>query len=62
MTFKTNDNIKIEELKLYDILGNQKTFHFNELNEIDISKLESGIYYLELITDKGLIRKPFVKE
>lgn len=62
LTFKTKDIIKIEDLNLYDILGNQKTFILNHTNEIEISNLESGLYYLEILTDKGLFRKSFVKE
>tara|TARA_B100001115_G_C15837470_1_gene419017 strand:+ start:1455 stop:2252 length:798 start_codon:yes stop_codon:yes gene_type:complete len=54
---KSNENI---EINIYNILGNKKIINLNELNanaginyqNIDFKNLESGIYFLELKTQK----------
>ncbi|MEW6467566.1 MAG: T9SS type A sorting domain-containing protein [Bacteroidota bacterium] len=53
------DGLKIESIGIYDMLGN-KAGQSNEL-KIDISGLESGVYYLHIRTAKGNAIKKFVK-
>jgi hypothetical protein len=53
-------------LSIYDAAGKRWTeaYELNPLNEIetlDISYLPPGVYWLQIKTDKGFIRKRFVK-
>lgn len=61
ITIKTNGTFEVGELFLCDVLGNR--ISYSNLNEtIDISHLDSGLYFLEFKTTKGLIRRSFVKK
>ena len=59
-----NGELKKGNVELYDIYGkkhvSQLTFH-NSLIEIDISHLTAGVYFVQIITEKGVITKKIVK-
>jgi hypothetical protein len=56
-----NDNLKISKIYLYDIVGNLvQTMEF-ETNAIDFSSLPSGVYFVEIITNKGKITHKVLK-
>lgn len=65
----TNDNLridlpnnKISNISIIDIYGKLLSQHYSTQN-IDVSNLISGVYYLRVVTDKEIIiTKPFVKE
>ena len=52
------------ELTIYDMLGSiiSKTKIVNRTSEIDISDYQSGIYHLQIITDKVIVNKKVVIE
>ncbi|TXD82088.1 T9SS type A sorting domain-containing protein [Subsaximicrobium wynnwilliamsii] len=47
---------QVEEVKLYDMLGKQ-IFNSNYRSQIDVSRFQSGVYVLKLITDQGQFTK-----
>ena len=58
--FNIKTNQKIEKAKIYDISGKiiQNLFPLN--SKIDVSKLEDGIYFIEILSDGKIQRKKFV--
>ncbi len=60
------EGTKIKEIKIYNVLGEMlKSFDKLKITgseTIDISILPSGIYFIQVKTEQGLIRKKFVKE
>ncbi len=60
----TTTNAVIKEAHIYTMMGqciHQSTIN-NRQSTIDISSLPSGMYIAEVISEKGVIRKRFVKE
>jgi hypothetical protein len=66
----SNDQLKIEtgnevikEIILYDLTGKQiKHLLINEINaSIDISDLYKGMYFIQIKTEKGEVKKKFIK-
>ncbi|MCF6307091.1 MAG: T9SS type A sorting domain-containing protein [Flavobacteriaceae bacterium] len=47
-------NLELENIKVFNVLG-KKIFSQNHFNEIDFSKLETGIYFVKLIDKDGNI-------
>ena len=60
LTIQTEEDIA--QITIYNIIGETCSYKPLGLKSIDISNLPNGIYYLELKTTKGLVRKKFVKE
>lgn len=64
--YLTISDDKIQSVSLLNSVGQTVLFEFdiikNEYLHIDVSKLESGLYFLELITNKEKIVKQFVRE
>ena len=57
---KSNDRFDILEITLVNVLGT--TIEINPTNEsIDLSDINSGIYFLSVKTSKGMITKKIVK-
>ena len=57
-----NGELKIKKIEIVDLFG-KVICQFNNLkNQINVSVLSQGIYFLKLETDKGSITKKFVKE
>lgn len=62
-----NYELGIKEVKIYDVLGERiRNYELGirngNIETIDVSKLPSGLYFAELLTDKGVVRRKFVKE
>ena len=61
-----NAEFKIEEVKIYDIMGKEILISAisNQQSEInmDVSKLKSAIYFVEVNAGKKIFRKKFLKE
>ena len=59
-TIVLSTNITLEDINIYDIQGR----YINSITQksVDISSLSSGIYFVELITNKGKSIKRLVKE
>jgi hypothetical protein len=59
LIFKTNQ--EIENLKIYNILG-QEIKTFNQINsQVDVSKLNAGIYILQFSINKSFEKIKFIK-
>jgi hypothetical protein len=60
------ENSNIDKLEIFDISGRQVyNSQFSILNhslKIDVSLLQSGIYILQITTDKGIATHKFIKE
>jgi hypothetical protein len=65
ITIGTDNIIKIHSIHVYTVLGkniiNQEVNNLNTY-ELNISKLENGIYIMEINTENGRLTKKFVKD
>jgi len=55
---------KIKEVRVYNVLGSEilKQVQNDQSTTIDISTVSKGIYFAEIQTDMGVVRKKIVKE
>ena len=64
--YLTISDTKIQSVSLFNSVGQIVLLDFdilkNEYFHMDVSKLESGFYFLELITEKEKIVKKFIRE
>jgi|GEM_PF-508389 len=51
---------QISNIKIFDVLGNEKTFNLTEDSEVNISELNNGIYIIHLTTNQGVITNKFI--
>ncbi len=56
------NGIKISSFEIFDIIGKKVDSNILNQNSIDINNYVQGIYFLNLKTDKGVIRRKFIKE
>lgn len=65
LTIKTSDNVKIKTIKIFtndDLLVSNKTVSSDsDFQEMDISKLKSGLYFLEVETTEGTSIEKIIK-
>ena len=55
-------NLKISQIRIVDLFG-KTIYQFSELeNQINVSSLSQGIYFVKLTTEKGILTKKFIKE
>jgi hypothetical protein len=53
----------VDEVEILDVFGRQMTTAKNQIpTVIDVTKLNSGVYFIRMNTNKGEIIKRFVKE
>lgn len=59
----SKDEVYLSTLFIYNILGQQKLEinNINEVNRVDLSEFDNGIYFVELQYQNKLVRKKFVK-
>lgn len=57
---KTNNEIQITSLALYDISGKKIDYNFSSFNKINVSNLAEGIYLLIITSDAGKTSKKLV--
>lgn len=62
----SNLNIEIESkvisIAIIDAMGSKIKAYLNSNNTIDVSKLSKGVYLLQVETNKGIVRKKFIKD
>ena len=62
----TNYELRIDEIEIFDIMGKQVTLNhpINSYSnpKIDISHLNSGIYFVKIVTEQGITVKKVVKQ
>ncbi len=56
------DELKIKSLKLYDYLGRLVAEKVKDLNFLDVSNVQSGVFFLSIETDTGILFKKLIKE
>ncbi len=62
LLFIASENLEITSLSIFNLSG-QKVMEIKEAtSEIDVSTLQSGIYFLEITSEKGTVIKKFVKK
>ena len=61
---KINSKNRIEEIKIYDVLGKEMYYHQNPPSDLRLptSGFKSGIYFIEINDSKNIYRKKFIKE
>jgi arabinogalactan endo-1,4-beta-galactosidase len=64
LSFKNANGLKIESLKITNILGETVCFNVNpeDRNTIDVSKLSSGIYILSIVSQDATQQFKFIKK
>jgi len=55
-------NLRINKISVYNILGNLVLEKQNIVNQIDLSQLASGLLFVKIETDQGVITKKIIKE
>lgn len=57
----SNSNLQIDEIRLFDALGNQILSYENFNDQLDITNLASGVYYLEVHSNQQTFIKKITK-
>lgn len=59
-----NINIAVKEIRVYDVYGKLlQTISVNENpTRIDVSALAKGMYFVRVVSDKGIVNKSFIKK
>ncbi len=57
LNFCISENLNINSIKLYSILGKKTNRILDDYNKINVSHLSNGIYFVIFDTDKGLVKK-----
>ena len=58
---KIPSGIDINDVKIYDTLGKSIDIEIRN-NQIDVSQLNSGVYFMKINTLQGTLTKKFVKK
>ena len=58
----STNNTQITSIKFYDLLGRLVITESGNISEIDVSHLKSGVLFLEIETELGVIAKKIIKE
>jgi len=62
LSITAKNEVSIEGVKIYDLQGREILLKTKNFHQIDVSNLPTGNYFLEIETDKGIIRKKLMKE
>jgi len=62
LNIKNDYNTKINRISIYNSLGQKQIEIYQNTNQIDISKLKNGVYFIEFETDGKHIRKNIIKK
>ena len=60
--FEMNQRIEVSSINIYNILGQLILVETNPSNQIDVSNLKTGNYFIKVISDKGISVGKFVKQ
>jgi len=60
--FENSSNFTINTIKVFDILGKLVLVENNKDNQLDVSKLESGLFFVLITTANGSLIKKFIKK
>ncbi|MCL2290990.1 MAG: T9SS type A sorting domain-containing protein [Bacteroidetes bacterium] len=56
-----SSKFKVTSVEVFDVYGRKQKAESRKQNEIDISELQTGIYFVRLQTEKGITTKKIVK-
>ena len=62
LSITSKNGVSIKRIKLYDLQGREIMLNTTNFNKIDVSNLPTGNYFLEIETDKGVLRKNLMIE
>jgi len=62
LTITTKETVSISSINIYNTLGQLVQVNTNPSETIDVSGLQSGSYFIKIISDKGSATGKFVKE
>ena len=62
LNYSLDEIIEIEGVLIYDIRGKEIELEKNQNSSLDVSGLKSGLYILNLHTNKGLLTRKFFKK
>ena len=62
LTIQNQNGLDIESVSLYDALGRKVMENTESTEAIDISNLTTGIYFIHIATDSGIVTKNVIKE
>ena len=57
-----NDELRIKSVEILDLSGKTLLSQSSNLSQINVATLASGIYFVKITTDKGIVTRKFVKE
>jgi len=61
LQISAENSIIIKSIEVYDVLGKQ-LLQTNTVNQIDVSGLANGLFFVKIETDKGVVVKKVIKE
>ncbi len=59
---ENNNSIEITSMKIYDMLGRLVLEKKENIIQLNISRLESGLFFIVLKTEAGIITKKLIKK
>ena len=62
LTIKTNQDVLINNVSIYNTLGQLVQIITNPNETIDVSGLNTGSYFIKIVSDKGTASGKFIKE
>ena len=62
LTIENTSNNEITSFKLYDVLGRHLLTQKDNVEQIDVSHLNSGVLFIEIETEKGKTTKKIIKQ
>ena len=62
LNFNTPKNVIVNKITIYNALGSLVLQNDNPKNSIDVSKLSSGLLFVKIETDQGIVTKKIIKE
>jgi hypothetical protein len=62
LTITTKQAVRMSSVRIYNTLGQLMQIHTNPSEILDVSGLQAGSYFLNIISDKGTASGKFIKE
>ncbi len=61
LNLQLNDELNVEEIIIYDVLGNMIKSYQEDISQIKTQDLVKGAYFIQVKTTKDIVIKPFIK-
>lgn len=56
------NNLDIKSIKVFSVLGSLILVEKNNFSDIQVSNIDEGLYFLEIVTNKGILTKKIIKK